>query len=62
MESLAHASEVSALIKQLEALKGSPPENDGIRQKLLGAAQSLVHALETPGDTTQRIAYAVKPL
>lgn len=48
---------LTALKRQLseEALN----EPDG-RQKLLAAARSLSHSLETPGESVQRLAYLVR--
>ncbi|KAL8765745.1 MAG: hypothetical protein Q9209_007252 [Squamulea sp. 1 TL-2023] len=52
---------INNLISQLNALAIAPPQEEGLRQGLLDAARSLSHALETPGESVQRIVYAVLP-
>ena len=53
-------SDVSALIKQFESLTNDVPKDESVRKQLFEAARSLTFALESPGDTIQRICYLVK--
>ena len=60
MSTLSSPSDLVSLVKHLEALKHAVPEDEGMRKRLFDAARSLVFALEAPGDSVQRIAYAVR--
>lgn len=54
------SSEVTALIDSLKkTLSASDPAAPATRAHLKGTAEKLSIALETPGDTVQRIAYYV---
>lgn len=52
--------DLSGLITRLENLKHAVPKEEATRKSLFDAARSLVFALETPGDSIQRIAYTVR--
>lgn len=52
-------NELLGLVKQLETLKHAVPEDEAIRKVLYDAARNLSLAIETPGDSIQRVAYSV---
>ena len=52
-------SDLSGFITRLENLKHAVPKEEATRKGLFDAARSLMFALETPGDSIQRIAYTV---
>lgn len=52
-------SDLSGLITRLENLKPAVPKDGATRKSLFETARSLMLALETPGDSVQRIAYTV---
>ena len=55
----------TSLLRQLENLGEDAKDivaDTGLRRKLYEATQKLSLALETPGDTIQRIAYTVREL
>lgn len=53
-------SDLSGLIARLENLTRAVPKEETTRKRLFDAARSLMYALETPGDSIQRIAYTVR--
>lgn len=59
MSSLVSDPDLSGLVTKLENLKHAVPDDQATRKRLFDAARSLAFALETPGDTIQRIAYSV---
>lgn len=59
---MASTIDISSIIDQLKFFKTHVFENQANRKSLLEAARALVPALETPGDSIQRIAYIVSCL
>jgi hypothetical protein len=59
MGSTAANVDVSALVKQLSTIKTSNIQDEAARKSLFEAARNATFALETPGDTIQRITHAV---
>lgn len=53
------ASDMAALISKLTSLTNDIPKDEESRKKLFEATRSLNLALETAGETTQRICYLV---
>ena len=60
MSSLTPDSDLPGLISKLETLKHAVPKEEATRRRLLDATRNLSFALETPGDSLQRIAYTVR--
>lgn len=60
MSSLTSESDLSDLVTKLKNLNHAVPKDEATRKSLVDAARSLVFALETPGDSIQRIAYTVR--
>ncbi|KAL2048481.1 hypothetical protein N7G274_000393 [Stereocaulon virgatum] len=50
--------DVSILVKQLSTIKASNIQDEAARKSLFEAARNATFALETPGDTIQRITHA----
>ena len=58
--SSAHSTEVAILVDALKkALSAKDPTAPATRQHLKETAENLSLALETPGETVQRVAYYV---
>ena len=53
-------SDPSNLITRLENLRHAVPKDEATRKRLFNATRNLVFALETPGESIQRIAYSVR--
>ena len=51
--------DVASLVKQLRAVKASDLQDEAARKSLFEAARNVTFALESPGDSVQRIAYIV---
>lgn len=56
---MALSIDVPSLLAQIESASKNPPQDELPRKALYEAAQKLQVAVETPGDTIQRIAYLV---
>lgn len=62
-DSSTQKSEVTALVHELkEALSASDPAGPTTRRHLKETAERLSYALETPGETVQRVAYYVSSI
>lgn len=55
------AADIAGLTKQLQDLKASAVQDEETRKSLFEAARNVAFALESPGDSIQRIAYIVRP-
>lgn len=53
-------ADVSSLIRQLDDFRYETLKDDATRKALSDAARGLAFAIETPGDTIQRIAFSVR--
>ena len=53
------ASEVADIVSQLQELVKNVPKDEASRRQLFEASRSLNLALESPGDSIQRICYIV---
>ena len=54
-------AEIAGLVTQLQRLKASDIHDEETRKSLFEAARNVAFALESPGDSIQRIAYIVWP-
>ena len=52
-------SSADSVVAQLESLTKNVPKDEASRKQLLEAARGLAFALESPGDSIQRICYLV---
>ena len=52
-------SDTSRVVSQLHELAKNAPTDENSRKQLFEAARSLTFALESPGDSIQRICYLV---
>ena len=52
-------ADISGLVKHLRDLEISELHDEAARKSLFEAARDVAFALETPGDSVQRIAYTV---
>ena len=59
MVATASASNMTSVVDQLKSLATDVPKNEKSRKELFEASRSLTLALESPGDTIQRICYLV---
>lgn len=59
MGSTTAEKDVASLVKQLRAVKASDLQDEVARKSLFEAARNVMFALESPGDSVQRIAYIV---
>ena len=50
-------SEIAGLISQIELTTSNIPQDEELRQKLYDATRKLNLALESPGDTIQRLVH-----
>ena len=53
------ASDMASTVVQLKTLANDVPKDEKARKELFEAARNLTFALESPGDTIQRICYLV---
>lgn len=57
----ASGSEIASLISQIELTTSNIPQDEELRQKLYDATRKLNLALESPGDTIQRLVHLGSP-